>query len=59
MYLYKYSLMVAIDAPSIVPRSVIGTRLCTLPFGSFLPNRKGPPQMPLIGPGGVVPGPFD
>ena len=59
MDLDKFSSTVAIDAPSIVPRSVIGTRLGTLPFGIFLPNWKGPSQGSWLVLRGVVPIRFD
>ena len=36
--------------PSINTRLVNGTCLCTMPFGSFRPKFKGPPQGPLVGP---------
>ena len=51
--------MELINAPSIGPRSVGGNRLCTLPWEAFAPSCKGPPQAPLVGPWGVVPGCFD
>ena len=55
MDLDKCVFMVSIDAPLIDTRSVDSTRLCTLPFCSFFPNCKGPPQGLFVGTWRVIP----